>query len=117
MPYILTVTLAAGVGGTGLGGLFGIFFKRKSAKTVSGLLSFAAGVMLAVVCLDLVPDAIENSRTTLVLTGTAFGFLLVFLLKNIPKRPPSPVPPTPAARVIVITYGKTLKEINPDKAN
>lgn len=83
---MITITLAAGVGGTGVGGFLGILFNKKSAKTVSGLLSFAAGVMLAVVCLDLVPDAIENSRTTLVLTGTAFGFLLVLLLNDLTFR-------------------------------
>lgn len=86
LPYILTVTLAAGVGGTGLGGLFGILLGKKSAKTVSGLLSFAAGVMLAVVCLDLVPTAMENSRIFLVLSGTALGFFLVFLLNDLTIR-------------------------------
>lgn len=86
LPYVLTITLAAGVGGTGLGGLFGILFKGKSAKTVSGLLSFAAGVMLAVVCLDLVPSAVEKSRITLVLSGTALGFSLVFLLNDLTLR-------------------------------
>lgn len=86
LPYILTVTLAAGVGGTGLGGLLGILLKQKSAKTVSGLLSFAAGVMLAVVCLDLVPSAMEKSRITLVLLGTALGFFFVFLLNDLTLR-------------------------------
>ena len=86
LPYILTVTLAAGVGGTWLGGLLGILLKQKSAKTVSGLLSFAAGVMLAVVCLDLVPSAMEKSRITLVLLGTALGFFFVFLLNDLTLR-------------------------------
>ena len=86
LPYVLTVTLAAGVGGTGLGGILGIIFKGKSAKTVSGLLSFAAGVMLAVVLLDLVPSAVEISRISLVLSGTALGFLLVFLLNDLTRR-------------------------------
>ena len=86
LPYILTVTLAAGVGGTGIGGLLGILLKQKSAKTVSGLLSFAAGVMLAVVCLDLVPSAMEKSRITLVLLGTALGFFFVFLLNDLTLR-------------------------------
>lgn len=86
LPYVLTITLAAGVGGTGLGGLLGILFNKKSAKTVSGLLSFAAGVMLAVVCLDLVPSAMEKSRIFLVLSGTALGFLLVFLLNDLTFR-------------------------------
>ena len=86
LPYILTVTLAAGVGGTGLGGLLGILLKQKSAKTVSGLLSDAAGVMVAVVCLDLVPSAMEKSRITLVLLGTALGFFFVFLLNDLTLR-------------------------------
>lgn len=86
LPYLLIITLAAGVGGTGLGGLFGILVKRKSAKTVSGLLSFAAGVMLAVVCFDLVPSALEKSRITLVVSGIALGFLLVFLLNDLALR-------------------------------
>ncbi len=86
LPYMIIITLAAGVGGTGLGGLFGILFKRKSAKTVSGLLSFAAGVMLAVVCFDLVPSALEKSRITLVVSGIALGFLLVFLLNDLALR-------------------------------
>lgn len=86
LPYLLTTTIATGVGGTGIGGLLGILLGKKSAKTVSGLLSFAAGVMLAVVCLDLVPSAMEQSRISLVLPGTAFGFLLVFLLNDLTLR-------------------------------
>lgn len=86
LSYILTTTLAAGVGGTGLGGLLGILLGKKSDKTVSGLLSFAAGVMLAVVCLDLVPSAKEQSRISFVMLGTAFGFLLVFLLNDLTFR-------------------------------
>lgn len=86
LPYVLTITLAAGVGGTGLGGLFGILVKRKSEKTVSCLLSFAAGVMLSVVCFDLVPSAFEGSRITLVLPGVTLGFSVVFLLNDLTLR-------------------------------
>lgn len=86
LPYILTVTLAAGVGGTGLGGIFGILLNKKSAKIVSGLLSFAACVMLAVVFLDLVPSAVEKTSIIIVLLGIAFGFLLVFLLNDLALR-------------------------------
>lgn len=56
---IILVTLVSGVAGTGLGGLVGAIMKRDSNKIVSLLLSFAAGIMLAVVCFDLMSGPIE----------------------------------------------------------
>ena len=56
---IIAVTAAAGMGGTGLGGLAAYLFRRGTDRTVSVLLSFAAGMMLAVVCADLLTDAIQ----------------------------------------------------------
>ena len=56
--FVVIVTTIAGVGGTGLGGLIGVLFTRNSEKIVSLLLSFAGGVMLSIVCLDLLSDAI-----------------------------------------------------------
>lgn len=60
---VVLITTVAGVVGTGLGGLIGALVRKNSEKMVSLLLSFAAGVMLCVVCLDLVLDAIEQGRT------------------------------------------------------
>ena len=54
---VLLVTAAAGIGGTGLGGCAGCLLRRDSRRMVSLLLSFAAGVMLAVVCFDLLAEA------------------------------------------------------------
>ena len=65
---LLLVTLIAGVVGTGLGGLIGALLQRESNRVVSLLLSFAAGVMLSVVCFDLVVEAIE--------TGTGIGTVI-----------------------------------------
>lgn len=53
----LLVTAVAGVGGTGTGGLTACLFRRDSERTVSLLLSFAAGVMVGVVAFDLLRDA------------------------------------------------------------
>ncbi|MGN0494485.1 MAG: ZIP family metal transporter [Acutalibacteraceae bacterium] len=86
LPYVITVTLAAGVFGTGFGGLLGALFKGKSEKTVAVLLNFAAGVMLALVCFDLIPEALENSGLFLVLSGLMLGFASVFLLNDITAR-------------------------------
>ena len=60
---VLLVTAAAGIGGTGLGGLAACLFRRDSSRVVSLLLSFAAGVMTAVVCFDLLADAVSDRKS------------------------------------------------------
>ena len=57
---LVLTTALAGLGGTGLGGLIGAMLQKDSKRTVSLLLSFAGGVMLSVVCFDLVVEAIET---------------------------------------------------------
>lgn len=83
---MIIITCAAGVLGTGTGGLLGAVFGRESEKTVSVLLSFAGGVMLSVVCFDLIVDALDNSGITLVFLGVMFGFSLIFLLNDLIDR-------------------------------
>ena len=55
--WVVVVTAIAGVGGTGLGGLIGVILRRDSSRIVSLLLAFAGGVMMSVVCFDLIPGA------------------------------------------------------------
>ena len=57
---LILTTAIAGVVGTGLGGLIGALLQKDSNRTVSLLLSFAGGVMLAVVCFDLAVEAVET---------------------------------------------------------
>ena len=86
--WVVILTTLAGVGGTGLGGVAGALLQRDSKRVVSLLLSFAGGVMLAVVCFDLIPGAIhpENSPKDMnllwVLAGVLFGFVVVYLLNH-----------------------------------
>ena len=86
--WVVILTALAGVGGTGLGGVAGALMQRDSKRVVSLLLSFAGGVMLAVVCFDLIPGAIhpENSPKDMnllwVLAGVLFGFVVVYLLNH-----------------------------------
>ena len=78
---LLLVTFIAGVAGTGLGGLVGAMLQKESNRVVSLLLSFAAGVMLSVVCFDLVVEAIETgSGIGMVIGSIAFGVLVISLL-------------------------------------
>jgi ZIP family zinc transporter len=87
---LIGITAIAGVGGTGLGGVVSCLFRRDSDKTVSLLLSFAAGVMTSVVCFDLLSEALhtEGIKGTLwlVLCGVVAGFVIVALLNALIDR-------------------------------
>ena len=63
MTKITVLSLIAGVAGTGVGGLLGIVFADKGKKFVSCVLNFAAGIMLAMVFLNLIPTALTQSDT------------------------------------------------------
>ena len=78
---LIVTTALAGVVGTGLGGLVGAMLQKDSNRTVSLLLSFAGGVMLSVVCFDLVTEAIETGVGVMVVIGAvAFGVAVIYLL-------------------------------------
>lgn len=78
---LIKVTALAGIGGTGLGGIIGALFKKDSNKTASLLLSFAAGVMTAIVCFDLIISAIDTKTNIFVISaGICIGVGVVYIL-------------------------------------
>lgn len=78
---LLLTTAIAGVGGTGLGGLVGAMLQKDSNRTVSLLLSFAGGVMLSVVCFDLITEAIAaDVGIFAVIAAIALGVVVIYLL-------------------------------------
>lgn len=91
---IIIITLISGVVGTGLGGLIGAILRRESNKIVSLLLSFAGGIMLAVVCFDLMsqPIAMMQAGTLpsytpiIVVVAVILGYALVYLLNYLIDR-------------------------------
>ena len=84
---LILTTALAGVAGTGLGGLVGAMLQRDSNRTVSLLLSFAGGVMLSVVCFDLVTEAIEtNVGLWFVVGSIAFGVAVTYFLNYLIDR-------------------------------
>lgn len=85
METVILITAIAGVGGTGIGGIIGALFRRDSEKAVSLLLSFAAGVMLSVVCFDLLTEAVaqkadSKAHVMLVAGMVLVGYGVIFLL-------------------------------------
>lgn len=91
---IVIITFISGAIGTGLGGLVGAVLRRDSHKIVSLLLSFAAGIMLSVVCFDLMSEPLAMieegtlpSYTPVVLVLVmAFGYGIVALLNLVIDR-------------------------------
>ena len=80
---MILATAIAGVVGTGLGGLVGALLQKNSNRIVSLLLSFAGGVMLSVVCFDLVVEAIETQAGIFTVIGAiALGVAVTFLLNH-----------------------------------
>lgn len=80
--------------GTGVGGLIGAMLQKNSNRTVSLLLSFAGGVMLSVVCCDLVIEAIETQVGVLtVILAVAIGVTVTYLLNYLIDRKTNPEVP------------------------
>ena len=77
MLKTLFIASAAGIIGTGTGGIIGILFSKSSKKTLSSLLTFAAGVMLSIVCFDLIPEALSLSSVILTAACIFLGILVV----------------------------------------
>ena len=91
---LILSTFLAGVIGTGLGGLVGAMLQKDSKRTVSLLLSFAGGVMLSVVCFDLVTEAVEtNVGVWAVVASIAFGVAVTFFLNYLIDRKTNPEVP------------------------
>ena len=86
--WISTVAMLGlffGTIGTTIGGLIGIFSKRNSNKFLSFVLAFASGLMLAVICFDLIPEAIEISSIYTTILGIVLGIIVMILCDNAVK--------------------------------
>lgn len=71
--YITIIGLIAGTAGTGIGGISAFFINRKSKRFLSFLLEFSAGLMTAVVCFDLLPEAFEIGSLKTGIVGIILG--------------------------------------------
>lgn len=102
---ISIVTAIAGIGGTGAGGVLGSLFRKSSNRVISLLLAATSGVMIAIVCFDLLTEGIEaakgfaGSSAVLVVGATVLLGLGVVALLNyvIDRATRSEVPHTAAA--------------------
>lgn len=86
MDGILTTTILGlifGTLGTTLGGFIGVAIKTQSNKFLSFILEFAAGLMIAIVCFELIPEAMELSSIFTVIIGIIIGVIIMVFCDNL----------------------------------
>ena len=79
MENIINTTILGlffGTIGTTVGGIIGCTIKNTSNKFLSFILSFAAGLMMSVICFDLIPEALEISNITQII-GIILGIIVM----------------------------------------
>jgi ZIP family zinc transporter len=85
MEYLLRATLLgliSGITGTGVGGLTAFFVKNVTNRFLSFILEFSAGLMTAVICFELIPEAFNQGGTLYTFTGILVGVLIIIIIEN-----------------------------------
>ena len=75
---ILKTTLLGlffGTFGTTLGGILGVVLKKNSNKFLSFILALASGLMMSVICFDLIPESLEISNIFEAILGILLGIV------------------------------------------
>ncbi len=75
--------LIFGMVGTTLGGILGSFISLKSNKSLGFILEFAAGLMTAVICFDLIPETLNISNVSVCIIGIFIGIITMIFCNNI----------------------------------
>jgi ZIP family zinc transporter len=90
LEYILKIAivgLISGITGTGIGGLIAFFVdKNISNRLLSTILEFSAGLMTAVVCFELIPEATKIAGLSLTMIGVILGVLIIILIDDFVKQ-------------------------------
>ena len=94
MSRIWAVTLIGfitGMVGTGMGGMVAFFLHRPGKKVMAVILGFTGGIMLSVVCFDLIPQSFEAGGMLIgflgVITGAVGVLLMDMLISKTPEKP------------------------------
>lgn len=90
MSRLLAVTVIGflcGMIGTGMGGLITLFIKNPTKRFMAVLLGFTSGIMISVVCFDLLPEAFGMGGVDISLLGIASGVGAILIVEHfMPER-------------------------------
>jgi len=88
MGYLLRATfigLVSGMTGTGIGGLLAFFVNKVNNRFLSSVMEFSAGLMTAVVCFELIPEAFSLGGTVTTFLGIFCGIFAIIFIENFIK--------------------------------
>lgn len=81
--FIITIIgTIVGVLGTGLGGVASLFIVRPNTRFIGVILGITSGLMLAVVCFDLLPEAYEISGLVVEILGIILGIVTILIIED-----------------------------------
>ncbi|MDD2573833.1 MAG: ZIP family metal transporter [Bacillota bacterium] len=83
MDTIITSTLLGflvGMAGTGAGGVAAFLLRRPSRRFMGTILGLSGGLMMAIVCFELLPEAFEMAGLAIGIAGIILGVGLVTLI-------------------------------------
>jgi len=86
MNTIITTSLiglCVGVLGTGMGGLIAFLIRSPSQKSLSFILGISSGLMLSIVCFDLLPEAFELGQLFFGVLGIVVGVFMIVWIDTI----------------------------------
>ncbi len=83
LMHVTLLGLVAGVAGTGAGGLIAVVTQRRAKIPLGVMLGFSAGVMLAVIFHELIPEALEDGGFGPGMLGVVIGVLLMISLDRV----------------------------------
>ena len=84
MIEMISFSAIAGICGTGLGGLVCVLMiKRSSENMTCWMLSFAAGVMVSIVCFGLAPESIKLAGVIVSIFGLILGVIIIMVLNRL----------------------------------
>lgn len=80
--FVTIVGFAAGIFGTGAGGILSCFVSKNEKRLMGFLLEFSAGLMISVVCFDLLPEAFKLAPMEWSIIGVIIGVVVIIYLDN-----------------------------------
>ena len=84
---VTCIGFLCGMVGTGLGGLMTFFLKNPTKRFMAVLMGFTSGIMLSVVCFDLLPEAFDMGGVAASMLGIVLGVAMVLAVEQlIPER-------------------------------
>lgn len=86
MEQVIKTTLIGlffGTFGTTIGGIIGVKFNNPSRKFLGFILSFASGLMLAIVCFDLLPEAFKLADLPTAFIGIFLGIIMMIICDSL----------------------------------